>query len=103
MSRQGLVTLAPTRVDLAISKSCAGAATPGREQTLQVMTWLADEKILLSLVGLFWLNAQRRAQGTEVRREANRVMLGVALAGLLPDVFKYFVDRKRPDRTLVHG
>ena len=103
MSRQGLITLPPTRVDLAISKSCARAATPGRERTLQVVTWLADEKILLGLVGLFWLTAQLRLQTKEVRHEANRMMLSAAIAGLLPDVFKALVDRKRPDRTLVHG
>jgi hypothetical protein len=49
MSRQGLIALAPTRVDLAISKRCARAATPGRERTLRIVTWLADEKILLAV------------------------------------------------------
>ena len=67
------------------------------------MTWLADEKILLGVVGLFWLNAQFSPQTKEVRHEANRMMLSVAIAGLLPDVFKYLVNRKRPDRALVHG
>jgi membrane-associated phospholipid phosphatase len=103
MSRQGLVTLRPTSADLAISKSCARAATPGRERTLQVVTWLADEKVLLGVVGLFWVAAQLRPHAKEVRHEANRMMLSVAIAGLLPDVFKILVNRKRPDRTLVHG
>src|SRR5437763_11392459 len=103
MSRHGLISLAPTRVDLAISKRCARAATPARERTLRVMTCLADEKILLAVVGLFWLQARLRPQGHDVRREADRMLLGVILAGLLPDVFKHLVDRKRPDRTLVHG
>jgi undecaprenyl-diphosphatase len=91
------------RVDLAISKSCVRAATPGRERTLGVITWLADEKILLGVVGLFWLNARLRPQRQDVRCEADRMLLGVAVAGLLPHVFKHFVNRKRPDRTLVHG
>ena len=103
MSRQGIVTFPPLRVDLAISRSCARAATPARERSLQVMTWLADEKILLGVVGLFWLTAQLRSQEKEVRHEANRMLLSVAIAGLLPDVFKYLVNRKRPDRALVHG
>jgi membrane-associated phospholipid phosphatase len=103
MSRQGIVTLPPLNVDLAISRSCARAATPARERSLQVMTWLADEKILLGVVGLFWLTAQLRSQEKDVRHEANRMLLSVAIAGLLPDVFKYLVNRKRPDRALVHG
>src|SRR5438132_5400818 len=61
MPHQGLVTLPPTRIDVAISKSCICVATPGRERTLRAMTWLADEKILLGVVGLFWLNARIRA------------------------------------------
>jgi hypothetical protein len=84
VSRQGIVTLPPLRVDLAISRSCARAATPARERSLQVITWLADEKILLGVVGLFWLNAQLRSQKNEVRHEANRMLLSVATAGLLP-------------------
>jgi membrane-associated phospholipid phosphatase len=103
MSHHGLITLAPTRVDIAISRRCARAATPQREFTLQVMTWLADEKILLAAVGLFWVQARLRPPGKEARREADRMLLGAALAGLLPHVFKHLVDRKRPDRTLVHG
>jgi len=82
-------------------RSRAGVAA--RERKLQIMTWLADEKILIGVVGLFWLTAHLRAGRKEVRREANRMMLSVTIAGLLPDLFKYLVNRKRPDRELVHG
>lgn len=103
MSRQGIVTLPPTRVDLAISKRCARVATPALERSLQVPTWLADEKVLVGIVGLFWLNANLRAQREQVRAEANCMMISVAIAGLLPHLFKYLINRKRPDRKLVHG
>ena len=101
MSGQGIVTLPPLGVDLAISRRCARAATPARERSLQVMTWLADEKILLGVVGLFWLNAQLQPQRKEVRHEANRMLLSVAIAGLLPDVFSR--KPETTDRALVHG
>jgi membrane-associated phospholipid phosphatase len=103
MSHQGLVTLPPSRLDVAISQRCFRAATPARERSLRIMTWLADEKILLGLVGLFWLNARLRPHGQEVRREADRMLLGIAIAGVVPHVFKRLVNRKRPDRTLVRG
>jgi membrane-associated phospholipid phosphatase len=103
MSRQGLVTLPPTRLDLAISERCVRAATPARERSLQVMTWLADEKIVLGAVGLFWLHAKLRPRADEVRHEANRMLLSAVVAGLLPHLLKYVVNRRRPDRTLVHG
>jgi membrane-associated phospholipid phosphatase len=103
MSHQGLVTLPPSRLDVAIGKDLARAATPARQRSLRVITWLADEKILLSLVGLFWLNGRLRPHGEDIHREADRMLLGVALAGVVPHIFKHFVNRKRPDRTLVHG
>jgi undecaprenyl-diphosphatase len=103
MSHQGIVTLRPSRLDVAISKRCARAATPARERSLRIMTWLADEKILLGAVGLFWLNARLRSHDEEFRREADRMLLGIAIAGVVPHVFKHLVNRKRPDRTLVHG
>jgi undecaprenyl-diphosphatase len=103
MPRQGLLSLPPTRFDLAVSKACKSMATPAREKSLRVMTWLADEKLMLGAVALFWLNARLRFDDRQIRREADRMLVSVALAGLLPDVFKYLFDRKRPDRTLVHG
>lgn len=103
MPRQGIVTLPPTRVDLAVSKACKRMATPAREKSLRAITWLADEKLMLSAVALFWLGAHLRARRKEIRREADRMLASVALAGLLPDVFKYLFDRQRPDRALVHG
>src|SRR2546423_545081 len=103
MAHRGIVTLGPSRFDIAISKKCARAATPARERTLRVVTWLADEKILLGVVGLFWVNAQLRSTQEDIRHEANRMLLSVALAGLLPHAFKHLVNRKRPDRALVHG
>src|SRR5215813_4030399 len=103
MSHRGLVTLTPSRIDLAISRRCARAATPARERAMRVLTWLADEKILLGVVGLFWLKAQLRPAKEDVRHESNLMLLSVAAAGLLPDLFKFLVDRKRPDRAVVHG
>jgi hypothetical protein len=88
MSRQGIVMLPPSRLDVAISKRCARAATPARERSLHIMTWLADEKILLGVVALFWLNARLRPHDEEFRREADRMLLGIALAGAVPHVFK---------------
>jgi membrane-associated phospholipid phosphatase len=103
MPHRGLFTLPPSRIDVAIARKAVRAATPTRERTLRAITWLADEKILLGTVGLFWLNVQLRSANKDVRHEANIMLLNVGLAGLLPHLFKYLVDRKRPDRTLAHG
>jgi membrane-associated phospholipid phosphatase len=103
MPHQGWVTLPPSRLDVAIGKRAAQAATPARERSLRVLTWLADEKFLLGAVALFWLDARLRPHENKVRREADRMLIGVALAGMVPHVLKHFIDRKRPDRALVRG
>src|SRR5947199_8734265 len=95
MSRRGLVTLPPTRADPAVSRTCAGAATPGVECALGVITWAADEKVMFGAAALFWLYARLRKPDTRIVREADRMLCAVALAGAVPQVFKRLVDRKR--------
>ena len=41
--------------------------------------------------GLFWLNARLRSQDGDFRREADRMLLGIAIAGVAPHVFKHLV------------
>jgi membrane-associated phospholipid phosphatase len=97
------VRLPPSRADLEISRAVARAATPVSEKTAQVLTWLADEKVMLGAVALFWLDSRLRRRTPQLKCEADRMLLGVALAGVLPHVFKRMIDRKRPDRVVVRG
>jgi undecaprenyl-diphosphatase len=78
-------------------------AWPGEERSLRAATWLADEKLMLSAVALFWLWARSGPASDSVKREADSMILSVGIAGLLPDLFKRLVNRKRPDRAVVHG
>jgi membrane-associated phospholipid phosphatase len=103
MSHRGLITLAPTHSDLVVSRACARRATPEVERVLQVVTWLADEKVVLGAAILFWTYARLSRRENEIARRANHLLYCVALAGMLPHVFKRLVDRKRPDRLVVHG
>ena len=103
MSHRGLITLPPSHADLAVSRLCARAATPGVERVLQVVTWLADEKIVLGATVLFWAYAQVSRQKNETKRRADHLLYCVVLAGALPHVFKRLVDRERPDRVVVRA
>jgi membrane-associated phospholipid phosphatase len=69
---------------------------------LQVVTWLADEKIVLGATVLFWTYT-RLSRRTDLARPAEQMLCCVALAGILPHLVKRLVDRKRPDRVVVHG
>jgi membrane-associated phospholipid phosphatase len=101
MAHRGLVSLPPTSVDLAVSRACARAATPGIERTLGVLTWVADEKVVLGAAAAFWLYARLRKRNPKMVREADRMLCSVAAAGALPHAFKRLVDRERPDRAVV--
>src|SRR5438067_9532124 len=97
------IKLQPTRIDLAVAKACARNVNPAVEQTVQVITWLADEKIMLAAVAAFWSYARLTGHRSEIAHDADRMLCGVALAGVLPKIFKRLVDRQRPDRSVVHG
>jgi membrane-associated phospholipid phosphatase len=103
LSHRGLISLPPTHADLAVARACAGNATAALTRTLRVVTWLADEKILLGGAVLFWLYARSGRRRAPLARHADRLLCSVALAGALPHLFKRLVNRKRPDRVVIHG
>ena len=100
---RGVFDLPPTRWDVAAAKAAVRIARPAEERSLRVVTWLADEKLMLTAVAAFWLAARALSQSKTLKTEADRMLLSVGIAGLLPHLFKRLVNRKRPDRTLVHG
>ena len=103
MSRRAPIALPPTRADVAIAKTSRRMASPAFEETLQVITWLADEKVILGGTLLFWMYARWGGHRTDMKGPADHLLSCVVLAGMLPHLFKRLVARKRPDRTVVHG
>lgn len=70
---------------------------------MRVLTWLADEKLLLTGAALAWACMHLARNDRELRRNADQMLCSVAIAGVVPHVFKWAVARKRPDRTRIHG
>jgi undecaprenyl-diphosphatase len=100
---KGVFDLPPTGWDVAAAKAAIRIARPEEERSLRVATWLADEKLMLTAVVAFWVAARALSRSKTLKTEADRMLLSVGIAGLLPHLFKRLVNRKRPDRTLVHG
>jgi undecaprenyl-diphosphatase len=100
MSWSAPIQLRPFAADVAISRACLRVASPAVERPLRVVTWLADEKIMLGAVGAFWA-ATRFSSSRPLRREADQMLCSVLIAGLVPDLYKYLVRRERPNRALV--
>ena len=100
MSWSAPIKLRPFAADVAISRACLHVASPAVERPLRVVTWLADERILLGAAGVFWA-ATRLSPSQPLRREADQMLCSVLIAGLVPDLCKYLVRRERPNRALV--
>ena len=95
-----LVTIRPTRTDRAIADTIASRTTPELEQTAKLLTWGADEKLLLALSVGAWLYAARRPRLQPI---ANHILTVSLLSAVLPHLFKRAVDQTRPDRLTVKG
>jgi undecaprenyl-diphosphatase len=70
------------------------------ERPLRVITWLADERVLVGIGTVFW-TVTRFSPSRPLRREADQMLCSLLIAGLVPHLFKYLVRRERPNRSLV--
>jgi membrane-associated phospholipid phosphatase len=103
MSFRAPVALHPTTADLAVARGAAQIARPAEERGLRVITWLADEKVVLAGTALIWLWAHADSRERGLRRRADHMLLCVVAAGIVPHLLKHVVRRRRPDRTIVRG
>lgn len=95
------ITVRPTGADIAISRVVARQSKPAPEAVARVLTWGADEKVLLVLAGAVWLVS--RGRGEALRRAGNHALLVTVAASLLPHGLKALFDQTRPDRRTVLG
>jgi membrane-associated phospholipid phosphatase len=91
--------LRPFENDLVVARACAQMATPTIERSLNWVSSLADERAMLVIAAAIWL-ASRYCKRGEDREEANTMLASLLVAGVMPDLFKLLVRRRRPDRTI---
>src|SRR4051794_11154772 len=96
-----LVTVKPTRIDTALASEIADNTNSGLEHTAQVVTWAADEHVLLALAAAGWLFGQ--FQRPRQRAIANHVLAVSVAAAVLPHVLKSVFDQTRADRLTGRG
>jgi membrane-associated phospholipid phosphatase len=96
----GLVTIRPTKADRAIASAIASRTTPDLERAAELLTWGADEKLLLALSVGAWLYAARRPR---LRPVTDHILTVSLLSAVLPHLVKRAVDQTRPDRLTVEG
>ncbi|MGZ3689141.1 MAG: phosphatase PAP2 family protein [Bdellovibrionota bacterium] len=95
------ITVRPTKVDVAVARIIARDTGPALEKVARVLTWGADEKVLLVLAAAGWLAS--RGRGEPLQRAGNHAVLVAVAASLLPHGMKLLFDQTRPDRRTVLG
>ena len=96
-----IVTVPPTRVDIAVAKTIAAHTGPRIERTAQLLTWGADEHILCALAAGWWLYC--RSKGAANRHASDHILVTTLVASALPHILKAVFDQERPDRTTIRG
>jgi undecaprenyl-diphosphatase len=94
------ISIKPTAADKAIANAVAAHTNPGLEQAARVITWGADEKVLLALAVGGWLYATYRPA---LRPVTNHLLCVSMLGAILPHVLKAEIEQTRPDRRTVRG
>jgi membrane-associated phospholipid phosphatase len=84
-----------------VAKAVARNATPAIERPARVLTWAADEHLLLVIGAGLWLTS--REGSLRRRRQTDHLLLSVAATAILPHLLKRLIDQKRPDRSMIHG
>jgi len=96
-----LYRVKPTKVDEAVARTVARHTAPVPEEAAQLLSWGADEHLLIALAAGFWLYGQAADERTRIA--SNHVLLTTAAVALLPHVLKSIFDQERPDRTTLRG
>ena len=93
--------LAPTKLDKRVARAVARHASPAVERPARLLTWAADEHVLLAIAAALWLAS--RDGDDHARRQADHLLLSVGATAILPHLLKRLIDQERPDRQMIHG
>jgi membrane-associated phospholipid phosphatase len=91
----------PTRGDVAIANAVAKYTSPRTEQAAGLLTWGADEHVLLAAAAAWWLYC--RQGSARQRRNSDHLLLTTLTTSLIPHLLKSIFDQQRPDRLTVRG
>jgi len=96
-----LYRVKPTKVDETVAHAVARHTAPVPEKAAEILTWGADEHLLIALAAGFWLYGRGADERTRIA--SNHIMLTTAAVALLPHLLKSIFEQERPDRTTIRG
>jgi hypothetical protein len=83
--------LAPTKLDKQVARAVARHASPAVERPARLLTWAADEHVLLAISAALWLAS--RNDDDRARRQADHLLLSVGATAILPHLLKRVIDQ----------
>jgi membrane-associated phospholipid phosphatase len=96
-----LFTVRPTKIDEAVAHAIAAHTDRRLERNAQVLTWGADEHVMIALAGLTWLLTLRSNEAA--RRFGAHLLICSFATAVLPHAMKAAIDQERPDRLTLEG
>ena len=91
----------PTTSDIEIANAVAKYTSPGTERAAELLSWGADEHVLLALAAGWWLYC--RGRPPRARRNSDHILLTTLVVSAVPHLLKSIFDQRRPDRLTVRG
>jgi membrane-associated phospholipid phosphatase len=92
------IDVRPTRLDRAVADTIAETTVPAVEKSAQLLSWGADEHVLLAMSAVWWLYCL--ADGRH-RRDSTHLLLLAGASAVLPHIAKRAFDQIRPDRVAI--
>jgi membrane-associated phospholipid phosphatase len=96
-----LLTIRPTRIDEAVARAVAAHTDRRIERNAKLLTWGADEHVLVGLAAVGWLLTRRSSE--PYRKFGDHLLVCSLSTALLPHLMKALINQERPDRLTVEG
>ena len=96
-----LITVRPTQLDKDIARGIARHTDVPIERGAEVLTWGADEHLLIAAATIGWLLTRKSDE--PIRRLSTHFLVCSLSSAAVPHILKAFIDQQRPDRRTVRG
>jgi membrane-associated phospholipid phosphatase len=96
-----LLTVRPTKIDEEVAGAVAAHTDRRIERNAEILTWGADEHVLLGLAAIGWLLTRRSSQ--PYRKFGDLLLICSVSTTVLPHLMKAVINQERPDRLTVEG
>jgi membrane-associated phospholipid phosphatase len=95
------ISVRPTQIDKDIARGIARHTDVPLEQAAKVLTWGADNHLLIAAATVGWLLTRKSEE--PVRRLSTHLLVCSLSTAIVPHILKTFIDQERPDRRTIRG